>query len=172
MAQGWAIGEDGGADVGTQDSTHGAAAGRRLALWSGREQRRQGTRRQRPHGTQRRRRRTPPPAAASASATGRDGARDEGGGWWRRRLEAELGMRRGYGSEVGFASTTEEARRQWKSVAAEEARRGGGGDGVDFFIDNGPIDHYDDLANRIHDPNGSPMPLPLSRSISDGFPVL
>uniref|UniRef100_A0A0E0IR22 Uncharacterized protein n=1 Tax=Oryza nivara TaxID=4536 RepID=A0A0E0IR22_ORYNI len=49
-------------------------------------------------------------------------------------------------------------------------KRGGGGDGVDFFIDNGPVDHYDDLASRIHDPDGSPMPLPLSRSISDGFP--
>lgn len=73
---------------------------------------------------------------------------------------------------VGSASTAEEARRRRKSAVTEEVRRGGGSDGVDFFIDNGPVDHYDDLANRIHDPDGSPMPLPLSRSLSDGFPVL
>ncbi|EAY81872.1 hypothetical protein OsI_37037 [Oryza sativa Indica Group] len=45
--------------------------------------------------------------------------------------------------------------------------------GVDFFIDNGPADHYDDLANRINDYNQNihdPIGIMLTATVRCSYP--
>ncbi|BAF28881.2 Os11g0700900 [Oryza sativa Japonica Group] len=61
----------------------------------------------------------------------------------------------------------------WLDLSGHDLRDDTIVNGVDFFIDNGPADHYDDLANRINDYNQNirdPIGIMLTATVRCSYP--